>query len=109
LSQLAYISKLLPQFYSLQLEPKPLKRAASSQKNIKEELKAPVEIKKKSTKVNILLFRRKLKHRSSIKLILEIKETIINSMKKFKMPFIKSIIHRKIFQSEILSKEYLNL
>jgi len=41
----------LPTFYSLQVEPKPLKRGLSSQKSIKEDIKPPAEVKKKSTKV----------------------------------------------------------
>ena len=86
-----------------------MKRAPSSQKNIKEEIKPPVEVKKKSTKVKNLLFRKRLSHPPSTKLILEIKKIIIKVMRKFRMQSTRSIIIlRRICPNEILFKTYLN-
>ena len=55
--QVAFLTRLLPINYSLQFEPKPTKRTASSQKSISADV-APFDPKKKSSKVLLLPGRR---------------------------------------------------
>lgn len=48
--QASFLTRLLPPCYSFQADPRPLKRAVSTQKIPKEEPKIPAETKKKGSK-----------------------------------------------------------
>lgn len=93
--QAAYLANHLPTHYSFQLETKPIKRATSTTKNIKEPLKASTEVRKKTPKVTLSLFRRKLKTQVGKAIQLEAKRATVNILRKSKMLSMKNTATKK--------------
>ena len=93
--QATYLAKHLPTHYSFQLETKPIKRAVSNTKNIKEPLKTSTEVRKKTPKVTLSLFRKKLKTQVGKVIQLEVKKATVNILRKYKMLSMKNTATKK--------------
>lgn len=107
-AQAAYLTRLLPTFYSFQLDARSARRLPSSSKQV-HEVKPPAEPKRKSTKVLDSSFRMRLSPSYDLRASQFQDEptnvAIINLRGSIRIRFTKSIVFRKKWPAGIAIKD----